>query len=97
MASEEQAGQEHPLLRRPGNVEADRQADVAALSCWSWRQLRMKLSRRSDFAFPEEFRGLCGNEEFEKVLDEIRLTTGHPAAASLWSEMLVKGALGRNN
>ena len=41
--------------------------------------------------------GLCGNEEFEKALNETRLDTDHPAAGSLWSEMLAQGALGRNN
>ena len=39
--------------------------------------------------------GLFGNEEFEKALDEIRLDTDHPAAASLWSEMLVQGGRSR--
>ena len=59
MASEEQAAQEHPLRRTPGNVEADLLADVAALLCLPGRQLGMKQSRRRDFAIHEEFRGLA--------------------------------------
>ena len=50
-----------------------------------------------DFQWRPMRGGLCSNEEFEKALDEIRLDTDHPAAASLWSEMLVQGALGRDN
>ena len=41
--------------------------------------------------------GLCGNEEFEKALDDLQLDTDHNNAGSLCIEMLVPGELGRNN
>ena len=40
---------------------------------------------------------MCGNEDFEKSLNEMRLDKDRPAAASLWSEMLVHGELAQNN
>ena len=40
---------------------------------------------------------MCGNEDFEKSLNEMRLDKDRPAAASLWSEMLVHGELAQSN
>ena len=43
--------------------------------------------------------GLCGNENFQKVLAEKRLDKSHNGACPLWIEMLAlaQGELGRNN